>query len=223
MLEVAADLIVVAACAYGCDMPKHWLFASSWRQLQSLASVCPHEEGTHAPIHGCDSDGNFRSRLSAQFPEPLCRAFVDAIQGLFDLGQPVQACTLQQALESLPPRPVDSLPRATQDGAGIYSFPDWSVPPPGLEDVFKPLRQQLHAFFMQCKAPSRLRQAVAGHCKAPLFTQSEVAHMRQMWQQWSDSLSHTGSFDWSIAPGRLARHMQLRHWHAWQPCWGIRM
>eukprot|EP00439_Symbiodinium_sp_Y106_P004860 s4716_g1.t1 len=26
--------------------------------------------------------------------------------------------------------------------------------------------------------------------------------MRQMWQQWSDSLGHTGSFDWSIAPGQ---------------------
>ena len=202
MLEVAADLIVVAACAYGSDMPEHWLFASSWRQLQSLASVCPHEEGTHAPVRGCDAEGNFRSRLVAQFPDPLCRAFGDAIQCLFDLGQPMQACTLQQALESVPPRPVDSFPRATQDGAGIYSFPDWSVPPPGLEDVFKPLRKQLHSFFMQCKAPSRLRQAVAEHCKDPLFTQSEVAHMRQMWQQWSDSLGHTGSFDWSVAPGQ---------------------
>ena len=110
MLEVAADLVVVAACAYGCDMPKHWLFASSWRQIQSLASICAHAEGTHAPIHGCDADGNFRSRQSAQFPEPLCKAFVCAIQCLFDVGQPLQACTLLQALESLPSRPLDSFP-----------------------------------------------------------------------------------------------------------------
>ena len=211
MLEVAADLVVVAACAYGCDMPKHWLFASSWRQIQSLASVCPHAEGTHAPIHGCDSDGNFHSRQSAQFPEPLCNAFVCAIQGLFDVGQPLQACTLLQALESLPSRPLDSFPRATQDGAGIYSYPDWSVPPSGIEDIFKPLRQQLHDFFRQCKAPSRLRQAVAEQCKDPLFTQSEVDHMRRMWQQWSASSGHPGSFDWSIAPGQPYAIEALAH------------
>ena len=211
MLEVAADLVVVAACAYGCDMPQHWLFASSWRQIQSLASVCAHAEGTHAPIHGCDSDGNFRSRQSAQFPEPLCKAFVCAIAHLFDVGQPLQACTLLQALESLPSRPLESFPRATQDGAGIYSYPDWSVPPSGVSDVFKPLRQQLHDFFRQCKAPSRLRQAVAEQCKDPLFTQSEVAHMRRMWQQWSASLGHPGSFDWSIAPGQPYAIEALAH------------
>ena len=211
MLEVAADLVVVAACAYGCDMPKHWLFASSWRQIQSLASVCAHAEGTHAPIHGCDSDGNFRSRQSAQFPEPLCKAFVCAIECLFDVGQPLQACTLLQALGSLPSRPLESFPRATQDGAGIYSYPDWSVPPSGVSDVFKPLRQQLHDFFRQCKAPSRLRQAVAEQCKDPLFTQSEVAHMRRMWQQWSASLGHPGSFDWSIAPGQPYAIEALAH------------
>eukprot|EP00439_Symbiodinium_sp_Y106_P029223 s7985_g3.t1 len=81
-------------------------------------------------------------------------------------------------------------------------FPDWSVPPPGLEDVFKPLRQQLHAFFMQCKAPSRLRQAVAEHCKDPYKCVRLQRVYAQMWQQWSDSLGHTGSFDWSIAPGQ---------------------
>ena len=75
-------------------------------------------------------------------------------------GQPVQPCTMQQALDELLPRPVDSFPRATQDGAGIYSYPDWSVPPPGVDDVFKPPRKQLHDFFLRCKAPARLRQAV---------------------------------------------------------------
>ena len=202
MLDVAADLVVVSACAYGCDWPKHWLFASSWRQLQSLAAVCPHAEGTHAPIHGLDLDGNFRSRLSAQFPGPLCKAFVDSIQDLFVGGAPLSASTMQQVLASVPVRPVDAFPRATQDGAGIYSYPDWSVPPPGVEDVFKPLRQQLHDFFVQCRAPSRLRQAVADKCKEPLFTQSEVAHMRSLWQQWPEAAGHSGSFDWTIAPGQ---------------------
>ena len=37
------------------------------------------------PVSGeqsLDLDGNFRSRLSAQFPGPLCKAFVDSIQGI---------------------------------------------------------------------------------------------------------------------------------------------
>ena len=118
MLDVAADLVVVAACAYGCDLPKHWLFASSWRQLQALASVCTHAEGTHAPIHGLDSDGNFRSRRSAQFPVPLCKAFADCIQDLFSCGAPLPASTVQQVLDTIPVRPVESFPVQLKMGPG---------------------------------------------------------------------------------------------------------
>ena len=89
-------------------------------------------------------------------------------------GQPVQPCTML-------PRPVESFPRATQDGAGIYSYPDWSVPPPGVDDVFKPPRKQLHDFLLRCKAPARLRQAVSEKCKDPLFTKSKVDQMRTLW------------------------------------------
>ena len=82
---------------------------------------------------------------------------------LFDLGQPMQACTLQQALESVSSRPVDSFPRATQDGAGDVQLPGLVGAAFGARTSSSHCRQQLHAFFMQCKAPSRLRQAVAEH------------------------------------------------------------
>ena len=80
LLDIAADLVVVAACAFDSDT-KHWLFATSWRDLQSLASQCPHPHGTHPPIHGVDPEtGNFRSRHSSWWhwhgstlrPSPVC-------------------------------------------------------------------------------------------------------------------------------------------------------
>ena len=57
-------------------------------------------------------------------------------------------------------------------------------------------------FSCSARRPLDLRQAVADKCKEPVFTQSEVAHMRSLWQQWSETAGHSGSFDWSIAPGQ---------------------
>ncbi|CAE7326493.1 unnamed protein product, partial [Symbiodinium pilosum] len=80
--EIQADLINIAACSVGLDMHKSWIFATCFRPLQALASVCEHPHGSHEDIRGSrDADG--------------------------------------------PSEP----PVSVQDGAGIFSVPDWSIPP----------------------------------------------------------------------------------------------
>ena len=158
--------------------------------------------------------------VHAQFPEPLCRAFVDAIQCLFDLGQPMQACTLQQALESVPPRPVDSFPRATQDGAGIF---------PGLVGAASGARGRLQSspcgsscMHSSCNAKPHLA------CVRLLRSIARIRYLRSPRLLICGKCGSNGPTPWAtqvhlIGRLHLANRMQLSHWHAWQPCWGIRM
>ena len=67
---IAADLIVLAACAFGMDVHTCWLLASSYRPLQDLAAVCCHPQGSHQEIVGVrDSTGAFVSRYTAEYPQ----------------------------------------------------------------------------------------------------------------------------------------------------------
>ena len=54
-LDLAVELVCVAAYAYGCAMPRTRFFAVLWRQLPSLASMCTHPEGALASLRGLDS------------------------------------------------------------------------------------------------------------------------------------------------------------------------
>ena len=190
LLDISADLVVVAGCAFGMNYAKQWIFASSWRPLQSLASVCPHAAYFHPPVAGVRSErGSFRSRETAEFPVELASQFVGCILPLFE-GRPStqmlqpKSLSLPGLLSSLPVRREASFPLATQDGGGIYSVPDWAFPPKGIPAVFKEIRQQLHATFARLRAPLRLRQRVADKVNGPLFDAQEVARFRSIWDDW---------------------------------------
>ena len=139
----------------------------------------------HKPNGVDPAPWNFRSRASAQFPAALAQKYVEASTSLFAPRGAGYLVHLHEACLALPPRSLQSFPRASQDGAGIYSCPDWSEPPRHVPDTFKQLRKELHAFFAQVRAPLSLRQAVSQQCNEPLFSQDEVAHMRSLWQRWA--------------------------------------
>ena len=80
---VSADLVVIPACSVGVSLHKHWLLASSWRPLQSLAATCAHAYSEHFDIRGVrDADGNWLSKSTAEFPRELCEKFADAVAPL---------------------------------------------------------------------------------------------------------------------------------------------
>ncbi|CAE7249309.1 unnamed protein product [Symbiodinium sp. CCMP2592] len=127
LLEIAADVIQVAACSYGSSYAKYWAFATSWRPLQQLQSTCQHAAGHHDVFHGKrDATGQFVSRHTAVFPPMLCNAFMEAISPLFpENTHATDFTSLNQALSALPVRPLNDFPTGQQDGGGIYSQPDW--------------------------------------------------------------------------------------------------
>ena len=98
----------------------------------------------------------------------------------------------------LPCKEKNAFPRANQDGGGIFSYPDWSVPPPGANDVFRDVRHALTKLLLELRAPARLRQHVADKSELPLFTASEVQCIRDLFQSWMLDQRPNAKFDWSV-------------------------
>ena len=181
MKRIQADLNVIPACKYGLRIYKRWLFASSYRELRALAGCCQHEKGAHMDIRGKrDSSGVYLSKMTAEFPVQLCTAYACTCLPLFSpCANPcdVQLCQLP-CLN--PIKQANEMPRACQDGGGIHSVPDWSVPHLNCPDVFKEVRQPLFALLLQWHAPQRLRQHVQEQRETPLFDASEVTQIRAL-------------------------------------------
>ena len=63
LLSGGYHCIHLAACAFGRDWLKSWMFASSFAPLISLACLCEHPPGHHPPLAGVrDETGGFMSR-----------------------------------------------------------------------------------------------------------------------------------------------------------------
>ena len=117
--------IHVAACKVGKNWHKAWLFASSFSDLQRIASMCDHEWGAHEQIAGRrDASGQFLSRATAKYPLQLATAFADI--GISPLSTNHCDLSFAAALATIPKKAYDAYPKASQDGAGFQSSPDWS-------------------------------------------------------------------------------------------------
>ena len=116
----ACFCIVVAACGYGKNWYKNWLFASTLASLQEIACTCSHPVGTHMQIGGIRSEtGQFLSRDTAEYPADLCLRMASIIVPLLSLG--TSNLTLDEALTLIPAKDTDAAPFCRQDGAGFVS------------------------------------------------------------------------------------------------------
>ena len=181
MRRIQADLNVIPACKYGMNIYKRWLFVSSYRELRALSGCCQHGPDAHKEVRGKrDASGTRLSKLTAEFPAQLCDAYACTCLPLFSpCAHPcdVQICQLP-CLN--PIKKANEMPRACQDGGGIHSLPDWSVPHANCPDVMKEVRQPLFALLLQWHAPQRLRQHVQEQRDTPLFDQSEIEQIRAL-------------------------------------------
>lgn len=57
--HVASHCVVIAACGYGADWEKAWLFATSFSKLQLLSWKCPHPRGSHESVIGTRENDEF--------------------------------------------------------------------------------------------------------------------------------------------------------------------
>ncbi|CAE7469933.1 unnamed protein product, partial [Symbiodinium necroappetens] len=196
----SADVIIVSACAYGWDIYKRWAFASTFRDMQQLAADCRHPDGSHAQVAGVlDSSGGFISQQTSEFPELLAAKYVSSALPLFQKSEHPVDVSLDQLLQLLPTKGQFDPPFAHQDGAGIFSVPDWSFPPSGAVDKLGQVRQALMSKLFAMKAPLRLREHVASKAEQPLFSDQEVSEFRAVFQEFLEASSGQ-RVDWSVKP-----------------------
>ena len=126
LLEVSASCCCIAACAFGMNVHKRWMFATSFAGLSALACVCSHERSAHVDVAGKRlADGTYLSRGTAEYPASLATEFMRTIQHLGDTTGPCDYA-LHDAIQLVPRKDLDALPVAFQDGGGMGSVPDWS-------------------------------------------------------------------------------------------------
>ena len=87
--------MVVAACEYGLDIYKNWLFASSYTEFVSLAKTCSHAANSHRSIAGARSpDGAFLSKQSAEYPPMLASSIAEVLAPLISAGPELHSVSM---------------------------------------------------------------------------------------------------------------------------------
>ena len=98
MRQSSCNLVIAAACEYGLDIYKSWLFASSYTELTTIAKTCSHAANAHQSIAGTrTSDGSFLSKQSAEYPPLLAEAIAAVIAPLVSAGPEVISMKMVEA------------------------------------------------------------------------------------------------------------------------------
>ena len=139
--------LAIAACCYSANWDKTWLFATSWDKLCSLAGTCQHPRGSHESVIGTrDLDGSFQSRKTAEYPKHLAVSIAELVIPL--LSQNSCDLSVEEALQYIPVKSLQDFPFSNEDGGGLHSTPDWSLPDRTTDDVFRSLRHSLFDFIL---------------------------------------------------------------------------
>ena len=190
--HIACHCVVVAACCY---WDKAWLFAASWDKFCSLAGTCQHPRGSHESVIGTrDLDGSFRSRKTAEYPQKLALSIAELVipllsQNSFDLS-------VDEALQYIPIKSLQDFPFSSEDGGGIHSTPDWSLPDRTTDDVFRSLRHSLFDFLLSKNLHKEFLANIANKSNDPPFTDDIVDAARQIMGQFLQQ--HSKPADWTI-------------------------
>ena len=203
--EVQAHLSDVPACSVGVPLAKSWLFASSFSNLSGLAAKCSHPQRHDSVAGKLDAQGNFLSQRTAEYPAALADRYAGIIAPLFGNAASHTArtpCSLTFALACTEVKPRNAPPFGAQDGGGIYSLPDWSYGPRYAADQLKPLRLEWRNWLLENHIPARLQQHVASSKNEPLFTQEETTWLQSSFKRFSDTISGSSDWDFSVEEGQ---------------------
>ena len=175
--------INLAACHFGKDWHKRWMFASSFPDLKTMGCTCPHPFGSHQPIAGqVNQAEDFLSRDTACYPPALASQFAEIILPL--LSNHVADIPWEGRQQIIPIKSRNDFPVSVEDGGGLYSQPDWSKPERSIPDSFETLRKQ----WMNLIITNRLDKKLIAFCGSgssdPPFSAEELQPFRQMLEQF---------------------------------------
>jgi len=196
----------VAACHWGMQLNKSWLFCSNSPDIKTLASWCTCSP-RHPSFAGVKTDLNtWLSSQTAEYPQSLAFALAKIMTKRCSSGTSTTPWSqpLQHPAQTLQKRHVN-------DGGGLPSSGDWSVA--HQPDRFHDLRQR----WLEIGKRSGLQERVLQHLQqqkedAPL-TDHDLNPLRQLMDNWFQNQG--GIADWTIPSGqhfRLGLLQQLAVW-----------
>ena len=174
----SCSCISMAACGFGKDWHKYWMFAtaSSFIPLEKLACACLHPPGSHQQIAGVKtSTGHYLSRETAEYPSSLASQFAQIILPL--LSHKSLELDLQNFHQYLPIKGIQSQPFSRQDGAGFPSRADWNGTH-SFEDCFRILRKNFFRTVIDNKMDQQILQAFRSGQVDPPFQEEQLQPFR---------------------------------------------
>ena len=189
-----AFCIHLAACKFGRNWNKAWMFASSLQSLQVLACTCDHSKSTHENIGGViDSTGQFKSRQTAEYPSELAQQFASITAPLFSSGG--KDIQWADRCEIVPKKGLVDPPKSSQDGGGVHSIPDWSAPH-SKPDLFRQVRRPWMQHIINNKWHLRTLAHMEQRKNTPIFSDDEVNDFRKSLEVLA--LEHGHSMEWTV-------------------------
>ena len=205
--------VSMAACGYGKDWHKFWLFASTFYALSRMACSCDHPPNSHQQIAGVRTHtGQYLSRETAEYPPALANQFAQIILPL--LSDQGQELTISNFEQYLPVKDVTSPPFVRQDGAGFPSKGDWSGPH-NFDDCFNTLRKNFFNSILSARLDQTLLRAFNEQQAEPPFSDEQLQPFKHFLDEFL--LAQGIQPDWSIPPDQqLCLHILQKLCHCMQ-------
>ena len=204
---IGAFCINIPACAYGMDIYKAWMFASSFSGLCSLGGLCQHPPNSHVRLQGLrDDTGAFVSRATAQYPKQLAQKFAVLVGPLLDNSAvDLQWSSLNQIM---PINQLSDYPFAQIDGGGAFSHPDWSQDQRQEQDWFRELRTSWMRRIVSDRLDKTLLSHIASGSSSPPFSQPILQPFKDDLEKFL--VSHGHQPNWSIRDHQPI-HLRILH------------
>ena len=193
--SIGIHCINLAACLFGKDWHKHWMFASSFPDLRQLGGTCPHPAGSHQQIAGrTNQAGDFLSRDTACYPDEVASAFAAIVSPM--LSHNHGDINWNSKSKVIPVKARNAFPYSFEDGGGLQSEPDWSKPGRSIPDSFRTLRRRWLDLIITNRLDKKLIASCQVGSSAAPFNAAELQPFRTALE---DFLREQGQpVDWSI-------------------------
>ena len=184
---------ILAACGYGLDIEKSWLFCSTLEAISAMAYLCEHPRNSHQPVAGVrTASGAYLSKYTAEYPPQLASKFADHVLPLLSHGP--HDLDLHSAEQLLPVKSMQ---------AG-----DWSSPPAGSSDVFKTLRHNWMQLIMKQRMDVQLVASLQQQSNGPPFSSQQLAPFTQFLVEFLEAQGYP--VNWDI-PSDQPMHLHILH------------
>ena len=206
LLECQCSCINLAACKFGENWLKSWMFAATFSELQAMACTCDHPAELHTKIAGqVDASGQYLSRITATYPKQLCMRFAEIVHPLVSKQQ--RTGISQHGNSMCPQKAFQIYPMLETMVVDFHSM---------LIGVIPILRKISLAVceknWMNHILHSGMDKKLFHHFQSaqdePPFSESELSPLRQFLIEFLEAQGH--SANWTIPPDQ-PMHLHILH------------